>query len=107
MPYALANASAYSCDLAAPAYRVTGRPCAASPQIVRASDPAILPAPRIPMFMLLPPLWFVSIVAFSADSVNARGKRIQQKYAITVRKKAQPYGYASVMSPAGFEPTTF
>ena len=61
------------------------------PQIVRAIDPAILPAPRIPMFMLFPPLWFGSIVASSADSVNTRGKRIQRKYAITVRKKAQPY----------------
>ena len=40
------------------------------------------------------------IVAFSAASVNARSKRMQRKYAITVRKKAQPYGYASVMSPA-------
>ena len=107
MPYALANASAFSCDLDATAYSVTGRPCAAIPQIVRAIDPAILPAPRIPMFMLLPPLWFGSIVAFSADSVNARGKRIQRKYAITVRKKAQPYDHAFVMSPAGFEPTTF
>ena len=91
MPYALANASAFSCDLDATAHSVTGRPCAAIPQIVRAIDPAILPAPRIPMFMLFPPLWFVSIVAFSADSVNTCGKRIQRKYAITARKKAQPY----------------